>query len=154
QRRRTMRLAWSAAGGLALLAATSLLGGAMAIRQAEQARREQERATTWADRRLFTISLILAQQVEGNRTFTSLDVTTFDGATFGMYLGWNQATGRLGKLMTAMRAADQPRFDGIFADGDAAAADVLMTFVNEPKGGFARSNLNSSFDFGSADWKE
>jgi hypothetical protein len=154
QRRRTMRLAWSAAGGLALLAATSLVGGVLAIQQGEQARREQARATTWAERRLFTISLILAQQVEGDRAFTSVDYNDFEGLTFGMYLGWNQSVGRLGALLTAMRTADQTRFDEIFADGDAAGATALLAFVNGPKGGFARNQSDARFGFATPEWQE
>ena len=91
QRKRTMRLAGMVIAGLALLTAASLAGGAIAIREAEQARREQARATTWAERRLFTTSLVLSQKVEETRDFNSVTLDDGEGLTFGMYLGWSQS---------------------------------------------------------------
>lgn len=153
QRRRALRLAWAGAAALAVLAGASLIAGALAIRQGEEARREQERATQWSDRRLFTISLILARQVEGDRGFTTVDYNPYDGLTFGMYLGWNQAVGRLHQLLAAMRAADQALFDEVFADRDSALAGAMLTYS---RGGFPFRERASDprFDFANLEWQQ
>jgi hypothetical protein len=150
-RRRALRLAWAAATGLAVLAGASLAGGATAIRQAEEARREQVRATQWADRRLFTITLILARQVEGDRTFSSVSYDNFQGLDFGMYLGWDQRTGRLQRLLAAMYAADQPLFEQVLADGDAELARALLAIPREPS---RDGQGDARFDLGSQTWQD
>lgn len=155
QRKRTMRLAGMVIAGLALLTAASLAGGAIAIREAEQARREQARATTWAERRLFTTSLVLSQKVEETRDFNSVTLDDGEGLTFGMYLGWSQSSGRLEVLMKAMRDKDQSHFDEIFSDGDAQKSAGLINFLQRPNGGFVRSYGSSDpkYDLSTDAWQ-
>lgn len=147
-RKRALRLAIGASAGLVLLATASLVGGAAAIRQAEEARREQIRAADWAERRLFTVSLLLMREVEGDRTFSTVKNDPFLGLDFGIYLGWNQYSGRLQQLLAAMRASDQKLFDSVFADGDPGLAQELLRIPA------ARARAtNARFDFQTETWQ-
>jgi len=100
-----------------LLAALGL--SAIAIVQTQRARRRTYEAQQWAERRLFTTSVMLEQQVEGTRGFSTM-LKNFDrtGLTYGMNL-WSQGMGGLHKLLLAFHAKDPQLFNQVFGGGDA-----------------------------------
>jgi hypothetical protein len=115
-----------------LLAALGL--SVIAIGQTQEARRKSAEAERWAERRLFTTSVMLEQQVEGTRFSTILKNWDGMGLTFGMR-AWSQQNGGLGKLLRAFEAADPKLFTEVFGDGDPNLAAQLLDHTAKDKGG-------------------
>jgi hypothetical protein len=152
QHRRFRIAAGSAMGTIVLLAVAAAWFGVAAVRQSVEAQRQRASAEQWAERRLFTTSVLLEGQVEGGRLFaTIVPNTDHAGLTFGMRQ-WAQRPGRLGELLRRMQAAQPALFVETFADGDAQLSAQLVAHVSQGGGGVTPSGQSTDPRFEL--WKE